>query len=399
MLNNEYLYEGKTMQEYITYLDVNFYDIHKEINPVEIASYFKCEVDDVLKVLKDMDYNVTESYNIEQIGIGEYKIIGETEYYVIRKHHQKGDEVDPKSWARWMGKMGIITENSNISIGHLNTDYIEINEIQDKNDELKKIERFLNKYVEKYTEKTNIDKSKIEVEFINYGKTELVYVLNLPNNGKITLLVKQPSVKLGKIKREAMYLSELKEKDNMVVAPIDYFEYGDYELYATPYINQARCIASLNSWGMYVPEPYYRFVPFNEEQEKIVITCMISKLVSLYDFDNNEGICECKLGGGDFMLPKGWELESPTIESTLSNLYLIAAREKINCSFEDYLDIIREEFSKSTINENQNNLFINKRARVPMNLEDIEAGIELGKKNIKTKLASSLVKSISKKII
>ena len=129
MLNNEYLYEGKTMQEYITYLDVNFYDIHKEINPVEIASYFKCEVDDVLKVLKDMDYNVTESYNIEQIGIGEYKIIGETEYYVIRKHHQKGDEVDPKSWARWMGKMGIITENSNISIGHLNTDYIEINEI------------------------------------------------------------------------------------------------------------------------------------------------------------------------------------------------------------------------------------------------------------------------------
>lgn len=399
MLNNEYLYEEKNIQEYITYLDVNFHDIHKEINPVEIASNFKCEVNDVLKVLKDMDYNVTESYNLEQIGIGKYKIIGETEYYVIRKHHQKGDDVDQKSWARWMGKMGIITENSNISIGHLDTDYIEINEIQDKNNELKKIERFLNKYVEKYIEKTNIDKSEIEVEFINYGKTELVYVLNLPNNERITLLVKQPSVKFGKVKQEAMYLSELKNKDNMVIAPIDYFEYGDYELYATPYINQARCIASLNSWGMYVPEPYYRFVPFNEEQEKVVITCMISKLVSLYDFDNNEGICECKLGGGDFMLPKGWELEFPTIENTLSNLYLIAAREKINCSFEDYLDIIREEFSKSTINENQNNLFINKRARVPMCLEDIETGIELGKKIIETKLASRLVKSLSKKII
>lgn len=396
MLNNEKLYEGKNIQEYITYLDVNFGDIHKEINPVEIASNFGCKVDDVLKVLKDMDYSFTEYYAAEQIGLKQYKEIGEAKYSVMRKHHQKGDEIDPKSWARWMGRMGVITENSNISIGHLDTDYIEINEIQDKNDELKKIERFLNKYVEKYTEKLNIDKSKIEVEFINYGKTELVYVLNLPNNDKITLLVKQPVVKFGKVKQEAIYLSGLKNKDNMVIAPIDYFEYGDYELYATPYINQARCIASLNSWGMYVPEPYYRFVPFNEEQEKVVITCMISKLVSLYDFDNNEGICECKLGGGDFMLPKGWELESPTIENTLSNLYLIAAREKINCSFEDYLDIIKEEFSKSTINENQNNLFINKRARVSMRLEDIEAGIELGKKSIKTNMASRLVKSLTK---
>ncbi len=397
MLDNEKLYEGKTIQEYITYLDVNYGVIRKSINPIEIALNFGCEVDDVLKVLKDMGYSFTKSYEAEQIGLKQYKEIGEARYFVIRKHHQKGDEVDPKSWARWMGRLGIITENSNISIGHLDTHYIEINEIQDKNDELKKIERFLNKYVEKYVQKTNIDKRNIEVEFINYGKTELVYVLNLPNNEKITLLVKQPSVKFGQVKQEAMYLSELKNKDNMVVAPIDYFEYGDYELYATPYINQTRCVASLTSWGMYVPEPYYRFVPFNEEQEKVVTSCMISKLVSLYDFDNNEGICECKLGGGDFMLPKGWELEPPTIENTLPNLYLIAAREKINCSFEDYLDLIREEFSKTTINKNQNDLFINKRARVPMSLEDIEAGIELGKKNIKAKLESRLVKSLSKK--
>ncbi len=397
MLSNQKLYEGKTIQEYITYLDVNYENDRKKINPIEIAEKFNCEVDDVLKVLKDMDYSFTESYNVQQVGEGKYKKISETEYYVIRKHHQKCDETDPKSWARWMGRTGVITENSNISIGHLDTDYIEVNEIQDKNDELKKIERFLNKYVEKYSKEINTDKGKIDIEFINYGKTELVYVLNLPNNKKITLLVKQPAVKLGKVKQEAMYLSELKNKDNMVIAPIDYFEYGDYELCVTPYINQARCVASLNTWGMYVPEPYYKFVPFNKEQEKVVITCMISKLVSLYDFDNNEGICECKLGGGDFMLPKGWELEFPTIENTLSNLYLIAAREKINCSFEDYLDIIREEFSKSTINENQNNLFINKRARVPMCLEDIEAGIELGKKSIKTKLASRLVKSLPKK--
>ena len=147
MLDNEKLYEGKTIQEYITYLDVNYGVIRKSINPIEIALNFGCEVDDVLKVLKDMGYSFTKSYEAEQIGLKQYKEIGEARYFVIRKHHQKGDEVDPKSWARWMGRLGIITENSNISIGHLDTHYIEINEIQDKNDELKKIERFLNKYV------------------------------------------------------------------------------------------------------------------------------------------------------------------------------------------------------------------------------------------------------------
>lgn len=116
MLNNEKLYEGKTIQEYITYLDVNFDDIHKEINPIEIASNFNCEVDDVLKVLQDMDYSFTKYYDAEQIGLKQYKEIGEAKYSVMRKHHQKGDEIDPKSWARWMGRMGVITENSNISI-------------------------------------------------------------------------------------------------------------------------------------------------------------------------------------------------------------------------------------------------------------------------------------------
>ena len=76
---------------------------------------------------------------------------------------------------------------------------------------------------------------------------------------------------------------------------------------------------------------------------------MIAKLVSLYDFENQEGISSCKLGGGDFMLPKGWEKQKPTIENTLNNLYLIAAREKIKCSFDKYISIIKDEFSRATI--------------------------------------------------
>ena len=40
---------------------------------------------------------------------------------------------------------------------------------------------------------------------------------------------------------------------------------------------------------MYIPEPYYRFEKFTKQQEKIVNSCMIAKLVSLYDFTNKEG--------------------------------------------------------------------------------------------------------------
>lgn len=373
MLNIANSYESRTIKDYIKYLKDN----NKKIHPIKIAKKLGYNEEYVLEILESMGIHFTKT--IAVIKDGKMLHIRDCDkYYEIVPFDEN-------------------VNNSNVSIGLLVPSYVEINDIQNKDDEYKKIKKFLNKYVELYSKKRNINPQNVRIEFINYGKTELVYVLTEPNGNRVTLLVKQPSVKFGKVKQEANYLTRLKMCDDNVVAPIEYYQYGDYELYITPYINQARCVASYGSWGMYVPEPEYRFVPFNEEQEKIVITCMISKLVSLYDFDNNEGICECKLGGGDFMLPKGWELELPTIENTLPNLYLIAAREKINCSFEDYLDIIREEFSKATINKNQNDFFINKRARVPMSLEDIEAGIELGKKSIKYKLSSRLVKSLSKK--
>lgn len=267
----------------------------------------------------------------------------------------------------------------NIGIGSIHPMYIEVNEIQDKEDEYKKITKFLKKYIEYYASLNGKDASSYEIKFINYGKTELVYVLTDNEEKRITLLVKQPKVKYGLVKEEYLNLLKLKEKDENVVAPFQYYTLGDQELYATPYINQARCVASYGSWGMYIPEPIYRFESFTIEQEKIVNACMIAKLVSLYDFENNEGIAKAKLGGGDFMLPKDWENEIPTYEATLNSLYLIAARQMIKCSFDDYLQIIRDEFTRATILEKEENLIINVRGRVPMNSEDIEKGIELGK--------------------
>ena len=286
------------------------------------------------------------------------------------------------------------TEKSkqNMGIGMMSAGYIFTREDQNVWEEYSKIMNFLEDYVVHYAIKnglfskdsnaktfSNIAK-EFDLEFINYGRTQIVYVLTNKSNGKkVTILTKQPIVEYGKVKHEAQNLNDLSKVDEKIVVPIDYYTDGEQELYVTPYIEQARCVASDTKWGMYIPEPFYRFEKFTEDQEQVVNSCMIAKLVSLYDFDKCKGIASCKLGGGDFMLSKGWETEKPTIQNTLKNLYLIAAREMISCSFEEYLDILRSEFARSTINEKQDELLINIRGRVPMKLDDIENGIQLGK--------------------
>jgi len=273
-----------------------------------------------------------------------------------------------------------INENNsdNLGIGSINPYYIETNEIQDKIAEFSKIKRFSRLYIKHYAEKHDMNPELIDVEFINYGKTELVFVLTDETKNRFTLLVKQPKIPYGYILNEANNLKNLQESDKNVVAPIEYFTIGDAELYVTPYINQARCIASQAIWGMYIPEPTYHFKSFTKEQERIVNTCMIAKLISYYDFKTKEGISYCKLGGGDFMLPKDWEKETPTIENTLNNILFIAAREKMKCNLDEYIETIYNEFSKATINLDESELKINIRGRAPMNIEDIDAGVALG---------------------
>ena len=286
----------------------------------------------------------------------------------------------------------------NISIGYINPYYINVNEIQNKEDEYAKILRFLDKYMDHYSNQSGIKKEDLNIEFINYGKTELVYVLTKKDGDRITLLVKQPGIKYGDVYKDYSYLKELASNNENIVEPIDYFTIGDQELYVTPYINQARCVASCGTWGMYIPEPYYRFQSFTEEQQDIVCQCMIAKLISMYDFEKQEGIAKCKLGGGDFMLPKGWETETPTIENTLNNLLLISCRDKIKCSFTEYINIIISEFSRITINENEDKLMVNLRGRVSMSLTNIKKGIKLGKSLIEEKSKKDQPKKLVKKI-
>ncbi len=282
------------------------------------------------------------------------------------------------------------TEKSkqNMGIGMMSAGYIFTHKDQNLWEEYSKIDRFVKEYSQKYATNKGRQIQDFELEFINYGRTQLVYVLSDKTDGKkVTILAKQPVVEYGKVKQEAQYLQKLKKVDKNVVAPIDYYTDNEQELYVTPYIPQARCVASDAKWGMYIPEPYYRFENFTEDQEKVVNTCMIAKLVSLYDFDKGRGIAGCKLGGGDFMLPKGWENQTPTIQNTLDSLYLIAAREMISCSFDEYINILKDEFSRETIEEDPESLLINIRGRVAMSPTDIANGISLGKQIIEQRTA------------
>lgn len=277
-------------------------------------------------------------------------------------------------------------EENKMGIDFLHPIYINAKVNQSSVAEMRKAQRFAQEYAIEFCKQKGFSPRDCNFQFINYGKTELVFVLTLPDNQRFTFLVKQPAIKLGSVKKEAVHLTNLAKEDNSVIAPISYYQKDEHEGFVTPYIEQARCVASDEGWwGIYVPEPYYRFEKFSEEQRRIVNTCMIAKLVSFYDFSSRTGVAKAKLGGGDFMLPKGWEKKHPTIEGTLNELMLIACREKVYMPFERYLDVLRREFSQRTINKYEKDCLINVRGRAPMTKEEIEDGIVIGKQLLKEK--------------
>ena len=222
------------------------------------------------------------------------------------------------------------------------------------------------------------------IQFINYGDTQLVYVLSADSR-KYTLLLGQPSTEFGTVKREYDNLRKIGKGNNDVVVPTHYFKdsTNTRELYVTPYLYQARCIACDDcGWGVYVPEPDYHFRTFSEDEKRVINSSMIAKLVSLYDDKNNLGVTACKIGGGDFILEKGYEDEPLTEENILKRMKLIAARELSPMSFDEYLQCIRNEFSRRTYyrteEERDKSVLINRKCRIPMTQEEIETGIAVG---------------------
>ena len=220
------------------------------------------------------------------------------------------------------------------------------------------------------------------MRFINWGYTELVYVLEVGRK-KYTVLVGQPDVEFGVVKKEYDNLRKLfnRHKEE-VVAPIYYMKnpQNTKEAYITPYLYQARCIAdSGGSWGVYIPEPEYHFEPFSNKQRNIINACMIATIIKLFDEKNNLGIASCHLGGGDFMLEKGFENEECNYENILKRMKLISAREFTEMTLEKYIETIRREFVKRTFSEEyKDKIIINNRCKIPMTDSEIEYGIKLG---------------------
>ena len=277
-----------------------------------------------------------------------------------------------------------IIDFDNKGIGIMSPYYINAHDYQDKGYEYQKIYNFILEYINKYAIEHNIPSEKISLEFINYGKYSLVYVMSYDDN-HITLTVKQPLIWYGKLKEEMDNLIELHKMDSHVICPFDYYTNEGQELYATEYINQARCIATDEEWGIYVPEPIYHFEKFTPEEKKIINTAMIAKLVKLYDGEKELGISKCRLNGGDFILPKDFR-DDMSLEGIYNKLILIAARERVKYPFDHYLNIVETEFYRRPFYDNPDTSIVNNCGKVPMSLDEIcdgiNYGIEMRKKDI-----------------
>ncbi|MDE5830828.1 MAG: hypothetical protein K2H53_04095, partial [Clostridia bacterium] len=164
------------------------------------------------------------------------------------------------------------------------------------------------------------------------------------------------------------------------------------ELYVTPYLYQARCIASYEcNWGVFIPEPEYHFTSFSKEERQIINSSMIALLVKMFDSKNNLGIASCNISrGGDFILEKAsGDFDSDekgklaiTYENVLKRMKLIAARELVSMELDEYIDTIKREFTKRTYyseeDKEDKSMIINHRSWLPMEREEIEDGIKLG---------------------
>lgn len=257
----------------------------------------------------------------------------------------------------------------------------EIDSLEDTLEEFLGIHNFINQVASSNTVPEFQGKQK-RLQFINYGSTQLVYVLTIDENRQYTFLVNQPSTPFGTGKREFENLRMLSENNKTnVITPLYYFtdkNTSNRELYVTPYYYQSRCIGVEDKeWGMWIPEPEYLFYDFKPQDKKVINASMVALLVKLYDAKGKKGLSEVRLDGGDFMLEKGFEDYDMNFENVLKRMKLIAARKLEPIEFDEYISRIRQELS-GKISDNQEMKIIGKKLRSPLGLDEIEDGIKLG---------------------
>ncbi len=258
---------------------------------------------------------------------------------------------------------------------------LERNNLKSALEEFEGIHEFINLVASSNTVAEFQGKQK-RLQFINYGSTQLVYVLTIDENRQYTFLVNQPATPFGTGKREFENLRVLsKNNGDNVITPLYYFadqNSTDRELYVTPYYYQSRCIGVEDKeWGMWVPEPEYLFHDFKTQDRKVINASMVALLVKLYDGKEKKGLSEVRLDGGDFMIEKGFEDYNINFENVLKRMKLIAARRLEPIELDEYISRIRQELS-GQVTDNQKMRIIGKKLRKPLELDEIENGIQLG---------------------
>jgi hypothetical protein len=258
---------------------------------------------------------------------------------------------------------------------------------QNEKEEFKKVNDFISEFISK-TDMEEL-KGKKNIKFINYGDTQLVFVVTINEEKQYALLLNQPKTEAGQGLEEYNNLINLnKNHPDNVIKPLKYYvnpSNPQQELYITPYYFKARCVGvNEKDWGVWIPEPDYHFKDFNLTERKIINKCMIALVVKLYDEKNKKGISKWRFDGGDFMLLKGFEKEEINEENILKKLLLISARKLITIEFNEYVDKMRIELRNGLKEEDEKSI-IGKNLRCPFSEEEIEEGIKFGM-NLREKL-------------
>ncbi len=223
---------------------------------------------------------------------------------------------------------------------------------------------------------------ELQLSFINYGNTELVYLLTV-NKEKYTILINQPHIDKAIIKNQFQNLCRLHTNDSrFIVNAHSFFEEDRYAMYLTEYINNALCVGNEkpNMLGVWNPLPYYHFEEFNKATSDLVNISRIAHLVNLYDDVNQMGISKTQISGNDFMLTQ--DTDFLDLQSIIENTRIIGARESISISFEHYIKLIKEEFqvgtSRTDFDVLSGRIKINHHSKMSISKELINEGIEQG---------------------
>lgn len=201
----------------------------------------------------------------------------------------------------------------------------------------------------------------IKIKFINWEHMKTVYVLD-NGHSKYTLLMGQPELEYGKIKKEYDNLKILSKNNDDVVSPLLYYGNSKFhrEIYMTPYYYRARCISYLNDkLGVYVPESDYHFEEFKEEDKDIIEEVITAKIISLYNLGTHVGLDQFDVKSGDFILEKGFEDSIKNNTSIFEEMKVITARSLVNLTLDDYIDLVYDKLQS-------------------FNSKNIDKGIDLG---------------------